>query len=169
MNLNTKKRLYKTIMDSVSVYVKKALLESEEMSIREKMLDKIDNLVGEKFKEYGINTFISDIDDLNFLNPYFGFNHKSYSDSGAYIGGVKSVHIFARGRFCSTFRISVSVYPRGWNSKEVRYEIKDMNDRMIRGIYDLVSKKIHDRETEIEKSMNNKPLEEILPEAEAIA
>ena len=126
---------------------------------RNELLQEIQSYL-DKFRDLNINTFQRRMEDMNILNPYFGFKqmteyqyHNGYGVNSIWMaGGAGDLHVKA--------------HMFGYGGDERKYDTRNMTDRNLMGVRELV-KTLYDRRIkDIERTQANPKLEELLPEIE---
>ena len=126
---------------------------------RNELLQEIQSYL-DKFRDLNINTFQRRMEDMNILNPYFCFKqmteyqyHNGYGVNSIWMaGGAGDLHVKA--------------HMFGYGGDERKYDTRDMTDRNLMGVRELV-KTLYDRRIkDIERTQANPKLEELLPEIE---
>ena len=117
----------------------------------------------DKFKELGINDFQHDLDRMNILNPYFGFDpvtermyHNGY--------GVNSIWM---GRGAD--RLQAEAHPYGYGRGVKQYSTLNMTDKNLEGVLQLAKTLYADRVKDIERTQANPKLETLLHNIEKYA
>jgi len=117
----------------------------------------------DKFKELDINKHQHGMDEMNVLNPYFGYTpKKDYWGNDA--RGVHSFSASTRSR-----DITMTVRPRGWSGSEQYLHMDDLTPRQVEGVYALVKKLHDDRLAEIARTGSNPKLDDLLPKIKELA
>ena len=109
------------------------------------------------FEPLYINTFRSNKDEMNLLNPYFGYGSKDNTD-GLNTRGVQSIWMAA-----GVERLNIKVLPRGYGGDDKTLQTADLSNRQLDGVLALVQKLHTDRKNEIARVASNPPLQELLP------
>lgn len=112
----------------------------------------------DKFNEWNINNFQRNSDDMNYMNPYFGYSERDNTNSYN-SKGVVSVS-FAR----KVNDITVKVNPR-YSSEDAKWIYAfNMTPRQLEGVHAL-AKRIYNKQLEQMAVWKNNPkLDELLPQ-----
>lgn len=124
---------------------------------REELLQEIQSYL-DKFKELNINAFQRGMEEMNILNPYFGFKPVTeYQYRNGY--GVNSIWMSAGAE-----RLQVGTHMFGYGGEERKYSTQSMTDHNLEGIRLMVKSLYDKRMKDIELTQANPKLEELLPE-----
>jgi len=111
--------------------------------------------------EYGINTFRSEPEEMNALNPAFGFRASAGSSNLSSTRGVMSVWMKGGAR-----DITVHTLPRGYGGPEKNFKTRDLSDSQLQAVsqfvHDLCRQELQARK----QAVMNPPIGEILPAVE---
>lgn len=123
---------------------------------RDELLHEIQSYL-DKFEDLNINTFQHAMEDMNILNPYFGFKQMTaYQYHNGY--GVNS--IWMRG---GAKDLQVKAHMFGYGRDERGYSTPNMTVRNLEGVRELVKTLYERRMKDIERTQANPKLEELLP------
>ena len=124
---------------------------------RDELLHEIQSYL-DKFEDLDINTFQHAMEDMNILNPYFGFKPMTaYQYHNGY--GVNS--IWMRG---GAKDLQVETHMFGYGRDERVYSTPNMTVRNLEGVRELVKTLYERRMKDIERTQANPKLETLLPE-----
>ena len=124
---------------------------------RDELLKEIQSYL-DKFDDLNINTFQRGMEEMNILNPYFGFKQVTeYQYHNGY--GVNSIWMSA-----GAGRLQASSRMYGYGGDERNYTTANMTDRNLEGVREMVKSLYEKRMKDIERTQANPKLEELLPE-----
>lgn len=117
----------------------------------------------DKFKELDINDYRHEQEEMNILNPYFGYSPKpNYWTSDS--RGIRDIWMSA-----GVERLALTVVPSNSSGKNLYLKTGDLTVKQLEGVHALVKKLHDDRLTEIARTGAYPQLDDLLPKVKELA